>query len=205
MAKNSPAEVIDAYRQRQESKSLFTFADISKALLVLIILASSAYVLLTGGPELPTVVELKTNTATLMPSITPTPTQTATITATTTETSLPGDQCDCPEPQIVVVTATFSAIEETQASLPTASETAALVFSPMATLPPSQTPTATTTLTFTPSATATATQVVYTVQNGDTLGGIALRFGVTVEAIQAINNMDTTLIYVGQLLQIPNP
>lgn len=205
MAKTSPAEVIDAYRQRQGRKSLFTFADISKALLVLFILASLGYVLLTGGPDLPTVVELKTNTPTLTPSITLTPTQTATITSTPTETSLPGDQCDCPEPQIVVVTATFSAIEKTQAPLPTASATTAIVFSPTVTLPPTQTSTATTTLTFTPSATAIATQVVYIVQNGDTLGGIALRFGVTVEAIQAINNLDTTLIYVGQVLQIPKP
>ena len=43
----------------------------------------------------------------------------------------------------------------------------------------------------------------YTVQGGDTLSDIALRFGVTVESIQELNNLDTTMIYVGQILQIP--
>lgn len=201
MAKINPTEVIDAYRQRQARRSFFTFADISKALLVLFILASSVYVLLAGGPELPTIVELKTNTPTLTPSITPTPTQTATITSTPTETPNPDTQCDCSEPQIVVVTATFSVVEETQILPPTAT----IVLSPTATLSPTETYTATITPTFTPSATATATQIVYTVQNGDTLGGIALRFGVTVEAIQALNNLNSTIIVVGQTLQIPAP
>ena len=41
MAKTDPANVIDAYRRRQGRKSLFTFADVSKALLLLFILASS--------------------------------------------------------------------------------------------------------------------------------------------------------------------
>ena len=66
-------------------------------------------------------------------------------------------------------------------------------------LPPTETPTPTA------SATSTSTQIIYTVQRGDTLGGIALKFGVTVEAIQTINNLDTTLIYEGQVLQIPRP
>ena len=82
MAKTNPANVIEAYRRRQGRKSLFTFADVSKALLLLFILASSGYALFTGGPELPALVELKTNTPTYTPSITPTPTQTATITLT---------------------------------------------------------------------------------------------------------------------------
>ena len=136
MAKIHPTEVIDAYRQRQARRSFFTFADISKALLALIILASSVYVLLTGGPELPTIIELKTNTPTSTPSITPTPTQTATITSMPTETPDPDTQCDCPEPQIVVVTATFSAVEETQAPPPTAFATATVLLSPTAILPP---------------------------------------------------------------------
>ena len=57
----------------------------------------------------------------------------------------------------------------------------------------------------TPSATSTPTQIVYTVRAGDTLSDIALRFGVTVEAIQALNNLDTPLIIQGQTLQIPRP
>jgi LysM repeat protein len=46
---------------------------------------------------------------------------------------------------------------------------------------------------------------LYTVQRNDTLGGIALRFGVSIEAIQELNNMSTTMVYVGQVLQIPGP
>lgn len=204
MAKSSPADVIDTYRRRQERRFPFTFADVSKALLLLIMLVSSIYVLLTGGPELPTLVELKTNTPTLTPSITPTASPTATITLTLTETPDPDNQCDCPVPEILIVTATFGATD-TLMPLPSATVTATTAFTPTIILLPTETPTPTQTLTPTPSVTSIPTQVLYTVQTGDTLGGIALRFGVTVEAIQTLNNLDTTLIYVGQALQIPRP
>ncbi len=198
MAKSSPADVIDAYRRRQERRFPFTFADISKALLFLIMLASSVYVLLIGGLKLPTLVELKTNTPTLTPSITPTASPTATITLTPTETQNPDNQCNCSSPEIIVVTATSGATD-TPMPFPTATETATTVFTPSATLPPTETFTPTDTLTPTP------TQVLYTVRTGDTLSSIALKFGVTVEAIQSLNNLDSTLIYVGQVLQIPRP
>ncbi len=46
--------------------------------------------------------------------------------------------------------------------------------------------------------------VVYTVQPGDDLFRLALRFGTTVVAIQAANNLpDPSLIFVGQSLAIP--
>ena len=204
MAKSSPADVIDAYRRRQERRFPFTFADISKALLFLIMLASSVYVLLIGGLKLPTLVELKTNTPTLTPSITPTASPTATITLTPAETQNPDNQCSCSSPEIIVVTATSDATD-TPMPFPTVTETATIVFTPSATLPPTETFTPTETLTPTASATPTPTQVLYTVRTGDTLGGIALRFRVTVEAIQSLNNLDSTLIYVGQVLQIPKP
>jgi len=202
MAKNTPADVIEAYRRRQGSRSRFTFGDISKALLLLFILASSGYVLFTGGPDLPPLVELKTNTPTFTPSITPTPTQTATITLTPSETPDPNNQCDCSEPQILVVTATFSATD-TQMVSPTVTNAIEVTFSPTVTLPPTQPPKPTATLSPTSSATSTPTQFLYIVQSNDTLGAIALRFGVTVESIQELNNLDTTMIYVGQILQIP--
>jgi LysM repeat protein len=43
----------------------------------------------------------------------------------------------------------------------------------------------------------------YVVQPGDTLWAIARRFGTTVEAIMAANNLTTTTIFVGQRLRIP--
>jgi len=200
MAKSSPTEIIDAYRQRQGRKSYFTFAGVSKVMLLFIILGSLVYALLTGGTELPVLIELKTNTPTFTPSITPTPTQTATITPTPTDTPDPDTHCDCPSTEIVIVTATFSA-----SSTPSATVTATPVFTGTSTLTPTGTPLSTDTLTFSPSPTATPTQIVYIVQAGDTLSDIALRFGVGVEAIQTLNNLDTTLIVEGQVLQIPNP
>lgn len=43
----------------------------------------------------------------------------------------------------------------------------------------------------------------YTINSGDTLGGLALRFGTSVSAIQRANNMDNTLLRAGQTLLIP--
>jgi LysM repeat protein len=198
MAKSNPADVIDSYRQRQERSSLFTFADISKATLFLFMLASSLYVVFTGGPKLPTLVELNTNTPTFTPSITPTASLTATITSTPTETPDPDNQCDCPPAEVLVVTATLGATD-TLMPVMNSIETATIAFTSTATLPSTET------LTPTVSATPTPTQIIYTVQSRDTLGGIAFRFGVTVEAIQTLNNLNTTMIFEGQVLQIPRP
>jgi LysM repeat protein len=46
-------------------------------------------------------------------------------------------------------------------------------------------------------------QQTYTVQQGDTLNLIAIRFGTTVEAIQAANGLTGTEIDIGQVLIIP--
>jgi LysM repeat protein len=45
----------------------------------------------------------------------------------------------------------------------------------------------------------------YMVQPGDTLYGIARRFGTTVQAIMVANNLRSTRIYAGQRLDIPGP
>jgi LysM repeat protein len=196
MAHNSPADVIEAYKRRKQRRSSFTFADVSKALLFLLMLAAPVYITLTGRPELPVLVELKTNTPTFPPSITPTASLTATATLTSTETPDPENQCNCPSPVILVVTATFGA---THPPLSPPTEAATIVPLPTDTLAPSETPTSTETPLPTP------TQILYIVQPGDTLGGVALRFGVSVEAIQALNNLDSTIIVLGQVLQIPQP
>jgi LysM repeat protein len=46
---------------------------------------------------------------------------------------------------------------------------------------------------------------VYTVQAGDTLYRISLRFGVNLQALMTANRLTTSIIYVGQQLVIPDP
>jgi len=50
---------------------------------------------------------------------------------------------------------------------------------------------------------AVATQVRHLVQAGDTLYGIGLKYGLSVEAIMYANNLSSTLIHPGQSLLIP--
>ena len=67
---------------------------------------------------------------------------------------------------------------------------------------PTASPTATPT--YTPiSYTPTPAHVLYVVQPGDTLGGIARRFNTTAQAIMELNNLSSDLIDVGQELLIP--
>ncbi|MFT4902248.1 MAG: LysM repeat protein [Lentimonas sp.] len=51
---------------------------------------------------------------------------------------------------------------------------------------------------------AQATATSYTVKNGDTLGHIALRHGVSESSLKQANNLSSDLIKVGQELDIPN-
>lgn len=76
---------------------------------------------------------------------------------------------------------------------------------PTPTTPPTPTPTPTQTPTPTPSPTQSANPSTYRVVSGDTLSGIARRFGVSVSSIQQLNNMgSSTAIRVGQVLRIPS-
>ncbi|CAN5858422.1 hypothetical protein BH24CHL4_BH24CHL4_00230 [soil metagenome] len=62
------------------------------------------------------------------------------------------------------------------------------------------------TLTPVPSATVRSEIVTYTVQEGDTLLGIALDFGITPEDIEAANDLSNRdAIFTGQTLSIPAP
>ncbi|MFN2108418.1 MAG: LysM peptidoglycan-binding domain-containing protein [Anaerolineae bacterium] len=74
------------------------------------------------------------------------------------------------------------------------------------TFTPTATRTATPTLTPTPQSTATPQPPqTYSVQSGDTLGGIAVQFDITVEELKAFNNLDSDDIGAGQSLLIPPP
>ncbi|MBO0440940.1 glucosaminidase domain-containing protein [Candidatus Enterococcus ikei] len=52
------------------------------------------------------------------------------------------------------------------------------------------------------TATSTATAQSYTVASGDTLWGIAERFGISVDQLMASNGLSAELITVGQVLQV---
>ena len=56
----------------------------------------------------------------------------------------------------------------------------------------------------TPTPTPTPSGKTYTVQKGDTLSGIARKFGTTVAKLAELNNIkDVNKIYVGQVLKLP--
>ncbi len=69
---------------------------------------------------------------------------------------------------------------------------------------PTDTPLPIPTETHTPTATPTPPYSTYTVQVGDTLLGIALRFGTTVQAIMQVNGLTSTTIHIGTELLIPS-
>ncbi|THE11910.1 LysM peptidoglycan-binding domain-containing protein [Bacillus timonensis] len=67
---------------------------------------------------------------------------------------------------------------------------------PVVVAPTNPTPTA-------PAPEPTPVTSTYTVAAGDTLYNISQRFGTTVDAIQAANNLTTTNLFIGQVLTIP--
>lgn len=90
---------------------------------------------------------------------------------------------------------------------PTAMDSITLTTSPSAqptmTSTPTITITFTPTLTATPTATATPQDLYYVVKAGDTLTGIAAKYGLNVTYLAGINKIpDMNLIYVGQILRL---
>ncbi|GAP62020.1 hypothetical protein ARMA_0443 [Ardenticatena maritima] len=124
-------------------------------------------------------------TATPVPSATPTPTPRPTRTATR-----------APVPTATATPHATSAPTTTPTPTMTPTET------PSAT-PTALPPTATPTPTPTPTVAATPTPFVYVVQQGDTLLGIAQRFGVTVEDLRLANRLTSDILRIGQELIIP--
>lgn len=79
---------------------------------------------------------------------------------------------------------------------------------PTSTETPTITPTVTEIFTVTPSPTLTPQPPFdYTVASGDTCGGIAFTFGVSVQSIIIMNNLDAacTTLRIGQIIKVPYP
>lgn len=88
------------------------------------------------------------------------------------------------------------------AALPTATPAATPVPTPVATPVPSATPAATPARTPKPSPTPVAR--TYRVQSGDTLSGIAAKFGTTTKVLARLNGItNPSLLRVGQVLKLP--
>jgi LysM repeat protein len=79
----------------------------------------------------------------------------------------------------------------------TPSPSPTIEITPTSTVEPTQPPT--------PSPAQTAATISYRVVSGDTLSGIASRYGTTVKAIMDLNRLTTTNLRIGQLLLIPAP
>jgi LysM repeat protein len=86
----------------------------------------------------------------------------------------------------------------------TATATSTATSTPTDTPVATDTPPPTPTSTHTPTASPTPPYATYVVQPGDTLSGIASRFGVSVQAIMDANGLTGTLLNIGTELVIPS-
>lgn len=146
-------------------------------------------------------------TATHTPTITPTPTEAPTITPTPTLTPLPpfeytvgpGDTC-------ISIAATFNIsyqsiiiLNNLPSSCPLYQGQKLKIPYPTPTVPPPPTSTP-----LPEEATRQACeQVIYTVQENDTLSKIALNYAVPAQAIKEWNGLSTDVVFTGQPLRIP--
>lgn len=88
-----------------------------------------------------------------------------------------------------------SRLSATPVLMPTAGPTASPI-APISTTAPSPTPTAT--------SSPLSSSRTYTVQPGDTLGAIAIRYGISLQALIAANGIENPdVIWVGQVLTLP--
>jgi LysM repeat protein len=111
-----------------------------------------------------------------------------------------------------VFVALLVSLLEPPAPVPTPTRTPVPTFTPTGTprptpvLMPTRAATSTPTITTAPSATPTSAVRTHTVQPSETLASIAKAYGVTVEAIVALNHFSNpNVIEVGQELLIPLP
>lgn len=146
-------------------------------------------------------------TATNTPTVTPTPTEAPTATPTPTITPLPPfEYTVAPNDTCIGIAAAFNVSPQSIIILNNLPSTCPL-FAGQKLKIPYPTPTAPPPPTATPlpeEATRQACeQVVYTVQQNDTLSKIALNYAVPIEAIKEWNGLSTDNVFTGQTLRIP--
>jgi LysM repeat protein len=139
----------------------------------------------------------------LPPAPTAAATQQVIGTQTTTPTVQVGETVVSVEGTPTLTTTPEAEVSPT--AIPSMTPTTEVEASPTATSEPGATATATPTEEPEPTATTapSTSGFDYVVQAGDTLWGLALRFGTTVEAIKQANGLASDTIYKGQTLTMP--
>lgn len=154
-------------------------------------------------------------TATRTPRATAAPTDTASPSATATRTPRPTATRTLTPTLTPSSTATPTA---TRTPRPTATRTLTPTATPSSTVTPTATHTATPTATLTATLTSSPTPsltptgqcgppagwVQYTIQRGDTLSGLSVRYRTTIGALRQANCLTGDVIYAGRLLWVPN-
>ena len=212
--KGNAQDIISSYRRRQQLGPFI----IGALAVVLVIVGIVVLVVWLTGPNRPaslrSATATPTNTETLvptatatqpLPTATPTITPTNTVTATVTSTSTVAgpfeyivqdkDTCSSIAAHFKVDVLVLIALNHLTNQCLIQVGQKILIPAPGQTLP-SSTPV--------PTTLAPGTKISYTVQANDTLAGIAIKFGSTVDAIVKANNLaNANAIQVGQVLLIP--
>lgn len=210
--KDTPQDVIEAYRKRQKSAKRAPLIFGLAALLLIIGVAALIYFFVGSGrpafslfaTDTPTPTE--TATATLTPTLTNTPTATSTEMPTSTATETPtiagpfdyqvleGDSCYAIAIKFKVDLLLLIKVNNLAPECPISPGQKLTIPGPNTQLP-----------TDTPlPPLGKGTKIKYTVLTGDTLGSIALKFNSTVDAIKKENNIQNeNEILVGMVLTVP--
>jgi LysM repeat protein len=208
----SPQDVIEAYRKRQQ-KMPFIVGGIAVLLVAVGIIVMILFLSGNGGPSItlfatktptPTVTYTPTPvTPTITPSMTPTVTETPTATLTSTPSG-PFEYTVQENDNCFDIAATFEvdleillALNNFGGTCPIVPGQAILIPGPNTELP---------TATPLPTGLARGTKIDYTVRANDTLEIIAAAFNSTIEAILDANDLtedDINTIFIGQTLIVP--
>ena len=208
----SPQDVIDSYRKRQQ-KMPFIIGGVAVLLLAVGLIIIILFLSGNGGVSIslfasktptPTITYTPTPvTPTITPSLTPTVTFTPTPTLTATPSG-PFEYTVQENDNCFDIAATFEvdleillALNNFGGQCPITPGQTILIPGPNTTLP---------TATPLPTGLAKGTKIDYTVRANDTLDGIALKFNSTIEAILEANELtedDLNTIFIGQTLIVP--